>query len=113
MKNIILELNEELTRKHEESLMKEHFYHVYKDISHEDNFGDNPIETVSTYLYSFFSEKYLSPLEAIKYAATRENWECFTFGEALIGEGRSYVEYTPPKNNPLAKSWSSVEPISI
>lgn len=110
---ILSETIDEAVRKHEESLMKEHFYHVYKDISHEDNFGDKPIERVSTYLYSFFSEKYLTPLEAIKYAETRENWECFSFGEAFVGEGKSYVTYTPPKNNPLAKSWKSLEPISI
>ena len=105
---------DEAVRKHEASLIKEHLYHVYKDISHEDNFGDNPIETVSTYVYSFFSEKSLSPLEAIKYAEeTRYSWECLSFGKALIGEGRSYVTYTPPKNNPLLKSWKSLEPISM
>ena len=93
--------------KHEEELKNtQHFYEVYKDREIIDDMGDEPVERLSTYKYSFFNVDYLTPEEAVKYAESRENWECSKLvSTGFIGEGIAYVEYSAPPNY-LPQSWA-------
>ena len=103
---ILMASIEEFTKRHEELKNTQHFYAVYKDVEIIDDMGDEPVERLSTYKYSFFNEDYLTPEEAVKYAETRDNYECYKLvSTGFIGEGIAYVEYSAPPNY-LPQSWA-------
>ena len=55
----------------------------------------------------FESEKYLTPTEAVKYAESRENWECDVLkSTGFIGTNFAYVEYYAPTKFHNPESWA-------
>ena len=100
-------LIEEFKKRQEEKRNTQHFYEVYKDVEIIDDMGDEPVKRLSTYKYSFYCDDYLTSEEAVKYAESRENWECDVLkSTGFIGTNFAYVEYYAPTKFHNPESWA-------
>ena len=110
VKRIAEELIQEFALEHEWNLKTKNYYQVFQDAETIHYSGDKPIEQVSIYKFSFFSENYLTAEEAVEYAEKHYgHWECFILEpEIFIEEGNSFVMYSPPPNSSHLKSWNKI-----